>query len=282
VASPHETPNGSPAPSNGKASEDISSSSLLDITGTKYRDFNVSLDSSFCLPFAKTSSLQHHPPTPPLPRTKRKSVTFAAPLEESVEGQLENQKVPTEVEASTTTNECAELDHLESTPGLVLGNKSPSRVEDLHCLGRRLSIEPRPSPPLPQPASQLSMTTQPLSLLSSPFALRQSFSHLFGAPLSTGAHAKQKHRARDTLPSPPIKAESSARGNYLIPIMAVGLVYNYTLTIYNISSQVLDEIHIIIKNNIQARFEKFDGHAVELRRQILAQTKADMNALLDE
>ena len=45
---------------------------------------------------------------------------------------------------------------------------------------------------------------------------------------------------------------------------------------------MLDEIHVIIKNNIQARFERFDGHVVELRRQILVQTKADMNALLDE
>ena len=45
---------------------------------------------------------------------------------------------------------------------------------------------------------------------------------------------------------------------------------------------MLDEIHVIIKNNIQTRFERLDGHAVELRRQILAQTKADMNGLLDE
>lgn len=227
MASPHDTPNGSPAPSNSRASEDISSSSLLDITGTKYRDFDVSLDSSFCLPFAKTSSLRHHPPTPPLPRTKRKSVTFAAPLEESVEGQLESPKVLAEVEASTTTNECAELDYLEPAPELVLGNKSPSRVDDLPCLGR-LSIEPGPVPPLPQPVSQLSMTTQPLSLLSSPLALRQSFTHILGAPLSTAAHAKQKHRARDTSPSPPTKAKSSTRGDYLIPIMAVGLWYMTT------------------------------------------------------
>jgi hypothetical protein len=45
---------------------------------------------------------------------------------------------------------------------------------------------------------------------------------------------------------------------------------------------VLDEIHDIIKSNIQARFEPFDSHAVELRRQILAQTRADMTALLEE
>jgi hypothetical protein len=230
VASPHKAPNGSPAPSNDRASEDISSSSLLDIAGTKYRDFEVSLDSSFCLPFAKTSDLQRHPPTSPPPRTKRKSVTFAAPLEEAVEGQLESPTVPAEVEASTTTDECGKLEYLEPAPELVRGNKSSSRVDDLHCLGRRPSIEPRPIPPLPQPTSQLSVTTQPLSLLSSPLALRQSYSHLSGAPLSTAANAKQKRHARDTSLSPPIKAESSARGNYLIPIMAVGLVHNYSLT----------------------------------------------------
>lgn len=59
------------------------------------------------------------------------------------------------------------------------------------------------------------------------------------------------------------------------------MVYDYS-KFYNTSPQVLDEIHIIIKNNIQARFERFDDHVVELRRHILAQTKADMNALLDE
>jgi len=45
---------------------------------------------------------------------------------------------------------------------------------------------------------------------------------------------------------------------------------------------VLDEIHTIIKNNVQTRFERLDGQAVELRRLILAQTKADMTTLLDE
>jgi hypothetical protein len=48
------------------------------------------------------------------------------------------------------------------------------------------------------------------------------------------------------------------------------------------SSQVLDEINDIMKNNIQTRFERLDGRAVELRKLILAQTKADMTALLDE
>ncbi|KAH9999002.1 hypothetical protein BJV77DRAFT_652593 [Russula vinacea] len=45
---------------------------------------------------------------------------------------------------------------------------------------------------------------------------------------------------------------------------------------------VLDEIHAVIKSNIQTRFESFNGHVVELRRQILAQTQADLTALLDE
>jgi len=48
------------------------------------------------------------------------------------------------------------------------------------------------------------------------------------------------------------------------------------------SSQVLDEIHDIIKNNIQSRFERLNSNVVELRRHILVQTQADLTALLDE
>jgi hypothetical protein len=221
MASPHSPLDGSPMLSKGRASEDISSSSLLDLMDTKYQDFDVSLDSSFCLPFAKTSSLQRRPPTPPPTRTKRKSVTFAAPPEEAVR-QLETSKVPAEVEVSATTNRFAELEYLEPALELARGNESSSRVDDIHCLGRRLTTEPRP---LPHRVSQLNITAQPLSLLSSPLSLRQSYSHRSGAPLSTTANAKQKHRARDAPPLPSIKAESNARRNYLIPIMAVGSWY---------------------------------------------------------
>jgi hypothetical protein len=45
---------------------------------------------------------------------------------------------------------------------------------------------------------------------------------------------------------------------------------------------VLDEIHDIIKDNIQARFERLDSNVVELRRHILRQTQADLTVLLDE
>ena len=48
------------------------------------------------------------------------------------------------------------------------------------------------------------------------------------------------------------------------------------------SFQVLDEIHDIIKNNIQTRFERLNGNVVELRRHILVQTQIDLTALLDE
>jgi hypothetical protein len=220
MASPHSPLDGSPMLSKGRASEDISSSSLLDLMDTKYQDFEVSLDSSFCLPFAKTSGLQCRPPTPPPARTKRKSVTFAAPPEEAVR-QLETSKVPAEVEVSATTNRFAELEYLE--PALELardrGNESSSRVDDIHCLGRRLATEPRP---LPHRVSQLNITAQPLPLLSSPLSLRQGYSHRSGAPLSTTANAKQKHRARDPPALPSIQAESNARGNYLMPIMMVG------------------------------------------------------------
>jgi hypothetical protein len=45
---------------------------------------------------------------------------------------------------------------------------------------------------------------------------------------------------------------------------------------------VLDEIHAIIKGNVQARFERLNSHTVKLRKQILAQTQADLTALLDK
>jgi hypothetical protein len=51
---------------------------------------------------------------------------------------------------------------------------------------------------------------------------------------------------------------------------------------YHASSQVLDEIHDVIKNNIQTRFERLDNNVVELRRHILRQSQADLTALLDE
>jgi hypothetical protein len=47
-------------------------------------------------------------------------------------------------------------------------------------------------------------------------------------------------------------------------------------------TQVLDEIHDIIKKNVHTRFERLTNEAVELRGQILAQAQADMNELLDE
>lgn len=45
---------------------------------------------------------------------------------------------------------------------------------------------------------------------------------------------------------------------------------------------MLDEIHAIIKKNVHTRFERLTNDAVELREQVLAQTQADMSALLDE
>jgi hypothetical protein len=64
--------------------------------------------------------------------------------------------------------------------------------------------------------------------------------------------------------------------------MAVGPLCVAVYRAFDASSQVLDEIHAVIKSNIQTRFESFNGHVVELRRQILAQTQADLTALLDE
>jgi len=221
MTSPHDVPTSSPTLSKGGASEDISCSSLLDLTDMKYRDFDVSLDSSLCLPSAKTWALKR-PPTPLPPRTKRKSVTFAALPGEAVEELPETSEVPAEVVPSIITNKFDELRYPDLAPGLGPGNGSSSRADGFHCLDRGLIIEPRPIPPSPPSASRLSLTSQPLSLLVSPLGLCQGYSYLSGAPLSTAADAKQKHRARDTSPSHPTKTESIARRNYVAPILAVG------------------------------------------------------------
>lgn len=78
------------------------------------------------------------------------------------------------------------------------------------------------------------------------------------------ADPKQRHRARGALLSPAM-VEPTARGGYLASIMAI-----------------LDEIHAIVKSNVQSRFESVTSDVAKLRKQILAQTQADMSALLDE
>ena len=281
IPSPHDVPSNSPPLSKGGTSEDFSYSSLLDLAETKYRDLDVSLNSSLCLPSAKTWEPKR-PPTPPPPRTKRKGVTFAALPEEAIEENTETPQVPAVVLAQTITETSDELEYLELAPELAQRNVSSPRVDGFHCLGRRLPFEPRPSPPSPRPASQLGTTTQPLSLLSSPLALPHSYFHRSEASLYTAKDAKQKYRARRTSSSPLNRAETIARGNYVAPIMAVGSLCITLRRANDASSQVLDEIHAIIKNNVQTRFERLDSHAVELRRLILAQTRADMTTLLDE
>jgi hypothetical protein len=281
VTSPHDVPSptGSKSPvlSKGRASEDNTNSSLLDLTDTKYQDFDVSLDSSLCLPSNNRTSSIKRTPTPPPPRTKRKSVTFAAPLEKVVEerlGTLAEAAAP----APTITDEFDELEYLEVAPKLARGNGS-SRVDGSDGLSKRLTIEPQHIHLSSPPAS---LTAEPLSLLSSPLALCQGRPYLTGAPPSTAARAKQKSRARDISLSPPARAESIVGGRYLIPIMKVGPLRVTTYRAYHVSSQVLDEIHDIIKNNIQTRFERLNSNVVELRRHILGQTQADLTALLDE
>ena len=274
ITSPPDIATSSPALSKGRTNEDTTDSSMLDLTDTKYRDFEVSLDSSFCLPSTRTSIIRR-PPTPPPPRTKRKSVTFAAPLEKVVEEPVGTQAALPETVVPTIMDQWDELEYLELAPELARA----SRVDSFHCLGKHLTIEPQPTHLSQHPAS---LTAKPLSLLSSPLALRQNGPYPTEAPPSAAARGKQKHRARDTSPSPSTRAESTTLGSYLIPIMAVGPLCVAVYRAFDASSQVLDEIHAVIKSNIQTRFESFNGHVVELRRQILAQTQADLTALLDE
>ena len=236
LTSPHDvsSPTGSTSPvlSKGRAGEDNTNSSLLDLTDTKYRDFDVSLDSSLCLLSNKnTSSIKRTPTPPPPPRTKRKSVTFAAPLEKVVErrlGTLADAAAP----APTITDEFDELEYLEAAPELARGNGS-SRVDGFHGLSKRLTIEPQHIHLSSPPAS---LTAEPLPSLSSPLAWYQSRPYLTGAIPSTAACSKQKPRARDLSPSPPAKAGSIRGGSYLIPIMEVGSLRVTTYRAYHASS----------------------------------------------
>lgn len=220
ITSPHDLPTSSPA-SKSRTTEDSTDSSLLDLTDTKYRDFDVSLDSSLCLPSNRTSSIQRVL-TPPPPRTKRKSVTFAAPLEKVVEERPETRATLAEV---MVPDHLDELEYLEPVPELARGTGSSSRVDGFHCLSKRLAIEPQPTRLSPRSASP---AAEPLSLPFSSLAPRPSRPYATEAPPSTAIRAKQKHRARDASTSPSTKAESTTPGSYLIPIMTVGLLCGVT------------------------------------------------------
>jgi hypothetical protein len=231
IISPPDVPTSSPPLSKGRTIEDITDSSMLDLTDTNYRDFDVSLNSSLCLPSTRTSRIKR-PPTPPPPRTKRKSVTFAAPLEEVVEGQLGTQTALAEAVAPTIADRLDELEYLESTPELARGIGS-SRIDGFHSLGKRLAVEPQVSHFSPHPASR---TSEPLSLFSSPRSLCQSRPYLTKAPPSMASRAKKKRHARDTSPSPSTKAESTALESYLNPIMAVSPLCVTAYRAYDASS----------------------------------------------
>ncbi|KAI0253876.1 hypothetical protein BJV78DRAFT_1359903 [Lactifluus subvellereus] len=256
----HDVPASSPVLSKRGVSEDNTGSSVLDLADSKYRDFDVLLDSSLCLPSTRTFVLKR-PPTPPPPRTRRKNVTFADSV---VEEQPETQEASAGVVAPATSNILDEVEYLELSPEPALAPESPSRVDESPHLVRRLKIEPRAVPPSPNPASRMRMPTEPLPSLPSFHAPRQNRAYLTVESLSSPTGAKRKHHVRGASPLP-AGAESMARGSYLVPIMAV-----------------LDEIHAIIKKNVHTRFERLTNDAVQLREQILAQIQADMSALLDE
>ena len=216
ITFPHDVPTSSPA-SKSRTTDDTTDSSMLDLTDTKYRDFDVSLDSSLCLPSNKTSSIKR-PPTPPPPRTKRKSVTFAAPLEKVVEERLETQATLAE---AMIPNHLDNLEYLEQAPELARGNGSSSRVDGFHSLSKRLAIEHQSARLSPR---RVSPAAEPLSLLFSPLAPCPSRPYATEAPPSTAIRAKQRYRARDASTSPSTKVETTAPGSHLVPIMTVGLL----------------------------------------------------------
>lgn len=191
---------------------------MLDLTDTKYRDFDVKLDSSYCLPSTRTSILKRSP-TPPL-RTKHKNVTFALSPEEVDEDRLETFEAPAEAIGPVTWNEMDELEYLESEFEPPRSNGPSSDVDSFPCLGPRLTTEPQSIPPSPTLYPRAGNAAGPSLLNSSPMTLRRNRSRLSKVTSSRAADPRHRHRARDASLSPAM-VEPAARGNYLAPIMAV-------------------------------------------------------------
>ena len=193
-------------------------SSVLDLTDTMYRDFDVSLDSSYCLPSIRTSELKRSP-TPPVPRTKKKSVTFALPSEEVDDELPEILEAPEEVVATATWKETDELeDHkLPFEPGR--DNGSSSSVDRFLIPGPQLNKLHAifPSPTF-SPRVGKATVTRPDS--SSPIAFKRNRSRLSEVALPMAADSKHRHSARGALLSRAM-VELTARGGYLDSIMAV-------------------------------------------------------------
>ncbi|KAF8267847.1 hypothetical protein EI94DRAFT_1801158 [Lactarius quietus] len=262
LPSSHHVSTSSPVVSKGDTSENTGSS-VLDLADTKYRDFDVSLDSSYCLPSIRTSVLKRSP-TPPPPRTKQKNVTFALPFEEVDDEPLEILAAPVEAIATTVWKETDEFEHPKLAFEPPQGNGPPSSVDRFPCLGPQFSNKPHAIHPSPifSPRVEKVVVSRPEPF--SPFALRRNRSRLSEVTLSMELDTKHGHSTRDALLSPAM-VEPTERGDYLASIMAI-----------------LDQIHAIVKSNIQARFESVTSDVAKLRRQILAQTQTDMTALLDE
>ncbi|KAH9001638.1 hypothetical protein EDB92DRAFT_85898 [Lactarius akahatsu] len=207
----HHVGTSSPVVSGDGTSENTGSS-LLDLTDTKYRDFDVPLDSSYCLPSTRTSLLKRSP-TPP-PRTKAKNVTFALPAEEVDEEQLQIPEAPMEVIAPVIRSETDELKYLELAFEQPRGNGSSSSVDGLDP---QLTTKPQA---IPTSYYRVGKAAGPSSLLSSPVALRRNRSRPSGGTLSTVADPNNRHCAREASLLPTM-VEPMAQGKYLDSIMAV-------------------------------------------------------------
>jgi hypothetical protein len=188
---------------------------VLDLTDTIYRDFEVSLDSSYCLPSIRTSVLKRSP-TPPPPRTKQKNVTFALPYEEVDEEPLEILEVPEEGIAPATWKETDELGHHKLPFEPRRDNGSSSSVDRFPIPGPRLN---KLHAILPSPifSPRVGKATVSRPDPSSPVAFRRNRSRLSEAALPMAANPKNRPRAWLS----PAMVEPTARGGYLASIMVV-------------------------------------------------------------
>jgi hypothetical protein len=191
---------------------------VLDLTDTIYRDFDVSLDSSYCLPSIRTSVLKRSP-TPPPPRTKQKSVTFALPFEEEDEEPPEILEAPEEAIEPANWKETDELEQHQLPFEPRRDNESSSSVDRFPIPGPQLN-KLHQILPSPRFSPRVGKATVSRADLSSPVAFRRNRSRISEAALPMAADPKQRHRARGALLSPAM-VEPTARGGYLASIMAV-------------------------------------------------------------
>ncbi|KAI0259955.1 hypothetical protein BC834DRAFT_590700 [Gloeopeniophorella convolvens] len=206
-ALPRSSPATSPSPQDTVPSEGgTRSSSMLDLTETQYRDFEVSLDSSLCLPSARPKTLKRLP-TPVPSRAKQKTVTFAPFVEEVVKADSGNQEAHEGAVAFNIKGEPEELEYLEFAPEAAQGQ-----------LG---NDDPDPRPIRPTNSRTPVRKTEALSPLAPSLACRQEHSYVAEVSPPPIFAPKRVLRPKDAPRPSSSKSKARRQGDYIDAIMTV-------------------------------------------------------------